>query len=62
MAKIPKTRPVSFVIHETMFEPMRKLAELKANGSVSELIMLILYTQLIKEGIVKTDEIRELLG
>lgn len=59
-SKMPMTRPVSLTIHEPMFMPMLALADLKCDGSVSELLRLLLYAELLKEGIITTDDILEL--
>lgn len=59
-SKMPMTRPVSLTIHEPMFMPMLALADLKCDGSVSELLRLLLYAELLKEGIITTDDILRL--
>lgn len=59
--KIPMTRPVTITIHEPMFEPMKRLAEEYANGSVSELLRMLLYSKLMNKKYI-TKETFKLVG
>lgn len=60
MAKLPMTRPVSLTIHEPMFMPMLKLADDKYDGSVSELLRLLLYAKLLELGYITQADLLEL--
>lgn len=52
---LPMTRPVTITIHEPMFEPMKRLAEQYSNGSVSELLRMLLYSKLMEKGFITTE-------
>lgn len=53
--RIPMTRPVPITIHEPMFEPMKKMATDYANGSVSELLRMLLYSKLMEKGYISAE-------
>jgi hypothetical protein len=58
--RIPLTRPVTITIHEPMFLPLKSLAEDMTEGSVSELLRLLLYNALLSKGKITSDDIRRL--
>lgn len=45
---IPKTRPITVVIHEPVFEPLRLLAEETTGGSVSKLVCYLILNELLR--------------
>lgn len=57
---IPKTHPLTVVIHEPMVEPTKQLARDVAGGSVSELLMLLLYKELLLKNRISKDTLRKL--
>lgn len=59
-SKIPLTRPVSLTIHESMMEPLRKMAEDRTEGSVSEMIRLCIYAELLNKGYISKQDIKRL--
>lgn len=58
--RLPMTRPVTITIHEPMFEPMKRLAEQYANGSVSELLRMLLYSKLMDRGLITGDDFKRM--
>lgn len=59
-SKIPMTRPVTITIHEPMFEPMKRMAEEYANGSVSELLRMLLYSKLMDKKYITTQDFKRM--
>jgi hypothetical protein len=58
--RIPLTRPVTITIHEPMFIPTKLLAAEMTQGSVSELIRMLLYNALLKSNKITADDMRGL--
>lgn len=59
--KLPMTRPVTITIHEPMFQPMKQMAEQYANGSVSELLRMMLYSKLLEKKLI-TPKLFKMVG
>lgn len=49
---LPVTRPITTLIHEPVYKPLQSLAATVCNGSMSELIRLLLYKQLLEVGAI----------
>lgn len=58
--KLPRTRPITIVIHETIFGPLRDLAEETSGGSVSKLVCLLIYNELLRCNKITMQDIESL--
>lgn len=57
---IPLTRPITILIHEPIFPLLREIAEEKHDGNVSDYIRLMLYTELITQGKLRPELLKEI--
>lgn len=56
-----RTKTISVVIHQQIYPLLRDLADEKADGSMSTLIMVLIYAELVKHGKLNHEQVKELL-
>jgi len=56
-----RTKTISVVIHEAAYPKLRDLADQKADGSMSTLIMVLIYAELVKYGLMTYEEMTGLV-
>lgn len=57
---VPLTKPITIVIHEQIFPSLVILAADLAKGSISKTIRLLIYTELLRRGLIDMALIEEI--